>query len=353
MPPDRHATARAATFCGSGRTAPGTAAASTRTARPASTRTVVGLVVHQPHGRCEGAGALAHGLADRPQPRRVDVGVADGHDAASSCARAGTASAGRQTARAAAAVPGTSAMSRASNADSSVRSSRCPRGSSSGERASSRRQHLDVEQQLEHRVVTHGQIGVAPAGTAAGRRRWRASRSTWGGRPRASTGSTRPRRTPRTVRRQLRQRHAGAPRVDALQRSPVGPHQALGLEAGTRAAEAEVDHHLELRAGPLGGRRRRCTGTTSFPMGGPTMCRSRTARTSAPKPRRRNTGSPGASQASTVIGVDRGMHRRQHALPQLTLDPLLDEDSIVVHAATLDASRAAAQCLDLRVTSSV
>jgi hypothetical protein len=36
---------------------------------------VLGVLVHQPHRRRERAGALADRLADRPQPRRVDVGV--------------------------------------------------------------------------------------------------------------------------------------------------------------------------------------------------------------------------------------------------------------------------------------
>ncbi len=39
---------------------------------------VLGVVVHERHGRCERADALALGLTDRPQPRRVDVRVTDG-----------------------------------------------------------------------------------------------------------------------------------------------------------------------------------------------------------------------------------------------------------------------------------
>ena len=42
---------------------------------------VLGILVHQPHCRGERADALANRLAHRPQPRRVDVGVAGGDDA--------------------------------------------------------------------------------------------------------------------------------------------------------------------------------------------------------------------------------------------------------------------------------
>ena len=48
---------------------------------------VLRRIVHQGDGRCERAHALAHGLGQRPQPRRVDVGMADRHHPVGAVAR--------------------------------------------------------------------------------------------------------------------------------------------------------------------------------------------------------------------------------------------------------------------------
>ncbi len=50
---------------------------------------VLGIIVHHPHGGREGAIAFAPGFRQRPEPGRVDVGVADGRDVMIAVAVAG------------------------------------------------------------------------------------------------------------------------------------------------------------------------------------------------------------------------------------------------------------------------
>jgi hypothetical protein len=116
--------------------------------------------------------------------------------------------------------------------------------------------------------------------------------------------------------------------VDALQRrersvaAQVDDH-ALALEPGGTLVEAEVDHGLDAPADPLG---RDLAGETE-PRGRPG----------------RSPGRPGL-EGFEMVGVGTGfdrqptlvaVHEREHPLPQLALDPLLDEVTIGVHAATL------------------
>ncbi len=190
--------------------------------------------------------------------------------------------------------------------------------------------HLGVEQQAEHVVVAQRQVGALHPVDRVGRggverthrRRLEATEEPGvagcldveGERPGADMG----------------QRHAGAPRVHALQRLAVQPHQSLGLEAGPVVVEAEVDDSLELAAHPVG----RYVDGAAEPGGAPR---------SAPRAPHRERFVVlghclvvGDRFARRVPGLDRERHGavvqvRQHPLPQFAFDPLLDDHPVVVH----------------------
>ena len=131
-------------------------------------------------------------LAQRPQPRRVDVRVADGDDpVARRRAPAGRAPGPARHAAAAAVAP-TSVRSSASNAPASVRQHPLAAGVLQRQRGDQPEQHLDVEQQAEHVVVAQAQVGAAQRvqrRVAGGGQRARAATAGTTGTP----GSTRPR----------------------------------------------------------------------------------------------------------------------------------------------------------------
>ena len=168
-------------------------------------------------------------LPQRPQPRGVDVRVADGDR----CGARSPGPAGRGRARARraarAAVPPTSSRSSASNA---ALQRRAAAGAGADRpaagRASVPTQHLDVEQQVEDVVVEDGQVGAGAGGRAVRPARCPAS-------PSARAGTT---GTPGSAAASsisldglaglgVRQRHRGAPRdgrpAAGRRRSTPGP----------------------------------------------------------------------------------------------------------------------------------
>jgi hypothetical protein len=138
------------------------------------------------------------------------------------------------------------------------------------------------------------------------------------------------RRGRRTVRSEDRQRRVGLPRVQTLQRyAGGGVHQALGGEAGA-AAEAEVDHGLDLGAGPLG----RHLAAELEPRGAPG---GTPGQADLGRLERLGQGLGGGDRLTGCVphldvqrdggAVDRGAD----PLPQGALEPLLDQLSVVVH----------------------
>ena len=211
---------------------------------------VVGVVVHQPDGGGERARALADRLADRPQPRRVDVRVADA-DHAGGCP---AAPAGRAPAAAAAGRPPRCRRRRRGRARRTPRRARAAAGrvarSSAGSARIRPNSTSTSSSRSEHVVVAHARGPPVAAGTARRRRRSPASRAATGGTP-GTPGSTPPRRS--SVNGPAPICGSGTPvrrGWTPCSGPSVGPHQALGLEPGAVAVEAEVDHRLELRAGP-------------------------------------------------------------------------------------------------------
>ena len=209
---------------------------------------VVGL--HQLQRVGERAGDLADGLAHRPQPRRVDVRVARRRTRGGRWRAPGRASTSASSARPAAAVPATSSGSTASTARSSARSTSARRGRSPGSASTS---PLDVQMSCEqppHRAVQQSasvdraevvERVVARGGEVAerGRRPAPAAGHVGVGRRLDVEVDRAPARRAGTARRR---------RLDAAEDRPVGRvHRALGLEAGPRAGEPEVDDQLRVR----------------------------------------------------------------------------------------------------------
>ena len=189
---------------------------------------------------------------------------------------------------------------------------------------------LGVEQQAEHVVVAQCQVGTLHPvdrtvgdGDRVAHRSWLERRSD----RRVAGGFEIEGQRPGT---DVCERHAGAPRVHALQRFAVQPHQALGLEAGAVVVEAEVDDRLELRPHPVG----RYVDGAPEPGGAPGA-----APRAAHRERLVLLGDGlvvGDRFAGCVPGLDRERHGAvvqvwQHPLPHLSLDPFLDDHPVVVH----------------------
>ena len=196
-------------------------------------------------------------------------------------------------------------------------------------------QHLHVEAQPEHLVVAHRELGACEP----------VQRHVAGGVEVAEWRGLELRAQHRVGRRldqeaerphgQLRQGHAAATRMDALQRLTVEPHQAFCLETCCLHPEAEVEHRLELRPGPALGH----LAAAPEPGGGP-----------RPPPAAAHVEGlvllgPGDvvrhGFAGCVPGLDderhpAPVHVREHPLPQLSLDPLLHQHPVVVHSVRLE-----------------
>ena len=279
---------------------------------------VVGLVVHQGHRRSERAHALAHRLADRPQPRRVDVGVPGGD---------GAVVRGRSRCRQRRSEDRPGLRRRGPDGDGvepAGEQAQQPRPTSigDGQRAHHRVEDVEVVQQGLRLLVDDDEVGageLVQRGLACGGRR---------------TERRRPELRERRVRgcldddlhraRPSGDRHGGAPRVDALDWLSVRPtNEALALESGGVGDEAEVDDRLDTAPSPLG-------------------------RHVAPaaEPRRAPRWPPWRGHREWPQGVERGsrvdahcqpprVDQRKDALEQLARDALLDQRTVVVHAGTV------------------
>ncbi len=286
---------------------------------------VLGVVVHQRHRRGEGAGALAHGLAQRPQPGRVDVGVAGGDDPVGALRRRTLGQPRRQQ------TAGTDDVGQRVEGGHDGAHQAGTTGIVEVQRTHVSVEHLDVVGERFCLVVVEDDLGpperVEPA-VAGGRepsqrRRPELREHRVGGSLDEEVG------TP-AGDDVGRQPVVGAARMDALHRAstPVavdGDDQPFGLEARSPRVEPEVDHGLHATVAP----RRRDLAREPEPRGLPR---------SPPPIARSDAGSRAVGPVGRGGGqrpaVDVGQW--QHALPQLTGDPLLEQLPIVEHAPSLD-----------------
>jgi hypothetical protein len=281
---------------------------------------VLGVVVHQGDRRRERPGALAPRLADRPEPGSVDVSVADGHGAVAH----GVTEVLRHR-------PGETATSSSHIGDAVEGVGDGPQQPSAtriveGEGAHHPVEHLDVVGERFRLGIDDDERGPAEA----------VQQAVAGGVGRAERG-----------RRELREHRVrcrfdvqcdrsgdgidGVVRptgVDALARregpvvAQVDDHP-LALETGRTLVEAQVDDRLDAPAHPLVGD---LTGQAE-PRGRPW----------------RSPGGPGRERLEPIqirTGLDGHrpfvrVHEGKDPLPQLALDPLLDEVPVGVHDATL------------------
>ncbi|MDQ0727986.1 hypothetical protein QFZ21_002986 [Microbacterium sp. W4I20] len=217
----------------------------------------LGLLLEQGRHRRGGAGDLADRLAHRPQPGGVDVCVTDGRDAVRTglgggCEHVGEAGAGIRGGRGdALQVEGVEGVVHRLQDAHAARRGRCELGLQL-------EQHLEIERELEHILLEHGEVHPPRA----------VERLARGG-----LDVTLLRRQEGVVVEQhgvgcglevqldglvavggLGDRQPLVARVDALHRAAVrAVHECLALEAGHVDVEPEVDDGFDAAAGPLGG----------------------------------------------------------------------------------------------------
>ncbi len=279
---------------------------------------VVGMVVEQPDRRREGPGALADGLAHRPQPGGVDVGMADGHHPV------GTGP-GRYGECRCQQCPGPIDIGDDVECRCDGAQQSGPPGIGEGQRTHDAVEDVEIVDERLGLGVDEDQFG--PPETVDGVGSCRLGRAHRRG----------PERGERRVRCGFEEdRHRtgfpgqsvrGAPRMDALHR-PTGlvDDEPLALEPGRIGMETEIDDGLDPSSSP---------GFGDFAV--------------EPEP----GGAPGnppptVGQRSEVVGrrsgedVDRapfGVGQRKDPFPELALDPFLDEQAFIVHSG--ERSRAA------------
>ena len=210
----------------------------------------VGVLVHEVHDVGERAGALAHGLAQRPQPGRVDVGVAGGENAVG--ARRGGLREGEGQ-RVAAGLRGRRDALRVEHVEHVLQRTQnlvAPRRAL-GQLVHEPAQGPDVGQQVPDGLVAQGHLELLelvqrlvgrglPLPVRRGVEGVLARDVGVGGGldEHVDLPLTGRDRQPRVERRD---------RLDERAVGPVG--EPFGLEARARAVVAEIDEHLDARAG--------------------------------------------------------------------------------------------------------
>ena len=299
------------------------------------------------------AGHLAPGLPQRPEPGRVDVRVPDRGQLVRAGVRRPAQYVGQLRAgvrRGAGDVLVVQGVQRAAQCPQDLPAARLLQGQLLLQAV----QRLEVEDQVPHLGVEHGQVGasqrvdrrLAELGADVGLRVGVVERDLRvGGRLDVELDGVAGRGR-RTVGAEDRQRGVGLPRVQTLQRyAGRGVNEALRGEPGA-AAEAEVDDGLDLATGPLG----RHLAAEPEPRGSP----GRTPR-QADRGRLEGLGEGLGGGHRLTGGVPhldvqrdrRAVDRGADPLPQGALEPLLDELTVVVHEIIL---RGVGPCLVARPT---
>ena len=285
---------------------------------------VVGSPVHQVDRRRERADALAHRLADRPQPGRVDVRVPGGDDTVAAGrgrrrqlrsehrrvrrrgrrpVRDGVERAGERAQQARPAVVARSASSRMTPSRTFMSCNNASASWSTSTRSARSNRYSSLSPAVDSEPRGDGwncgNIGFDAASTIS---------------------STEPLDDV--------DGHGLAPRMDALDRAAVRiADERLALESRRVGVEADVDDRLDATAGP---RRRRGA--------------------AEPEPRRAPRRAPLAAHLERRQLVERrsrfdrhrqplGMHERENPVVQLAGDPLLDQLPVIVHPSNVPPVR--------------
>ena len=209
---------------------------------------VLGQLVHQPHRRGERPHALAHRLAHRPQPRRVDVGVAGGDDAVARPGPAGAASAGASTAR---------RRRRRTRRCAERRRARAPRPPQIRGRRGSSSASARISPSSTSMSCSSASASVSTTTSSARVEPVQRALAGGLGRARSATAGTAGRRVrcrlddQRDGARARRRPGPPAARVDALHRpAALVDDQPLALEPRRVGAEPEIDDRLDPPARP-------------------------------------------------------------------------------------------------------
>ena len=283
---------------------------------------VVRRIVHQRHGRGERARALADRLAQRPQPRGVDVGVAGRHDPVGTGPRrhgehAGDLRPGRHRGLVAPAARRRQHVERPDDRHADAG----PAGVVERQRPHHTVQYVEVQQQGLRVGVDAHQLGpLQPVQRLVTRRRRRAERR-------------RAERWEQRVRRRLdgqldrarlaRQGQRLAARVDPLHRPTLRvANQPLALEPRRVGREPEVEERLE-------------PADRTMPSGTSPVRRNHVVPHGGPQrpPTANGASASRLGPASTRERPPLRVHEREHALGQLAVDPLLEQLAVVVHRA--------------------
>ena len=305
----------------------------------------------------EGAGALAHGLAQRPQPRRVDVRVADAADPVRAGVRRPGQHLGEFGARGAA-VPATSRESsrvqrRGPDAARSRPAARLPVAAARASGWSAPRCRGQVPDVLGRAPPARARDHVvhrfrSPAVRV--RRSWVG----WNGTRLRSPGWRRPpRRNTHVLAAGHRRRADGTcavARAKPLSGTAVGRvDQALGLEARAWVgSNPRSNDGLHAPPGPLGRARCRRTGTRWWTRDRPTPRRSRTAGTRPADGERLGhrhgfAGDvPGADGQRGALGVECGMEN----VAEIPRDAVFHQFAVVVHGGVVPSKRWCWKCVE-------
>ncbi len=271
-------------------------------------------VVHQADCRGERPHALAHRLPDRPQPRRVDVGVSCGDGSVGGRRRR----LGQRRSENGAHLGGRGSSGEGVEAAGQHVEQLGATPVGGGQRAHHAVEDVVVVEQRLGLFVDDDEIG---AGELVQRRLACSRRRTERGRP-----ELRERRVRRRLDDDLHRswvgddRDSSAPRVDPLQRFAVrSAHEALALETRAVGCEPEIDDRLDPPSCPPGGH----VGPAAEPRRPPRWTPRRRHGQGSQRVERRS----GLDVHRQLVGVDEG----QDPLEQLAVDPVLDQSTVVVH----------------------
>ena len=293
---------------------------------------VVGLVDELGHGRA-GASHLADGLAHRPQPRGVDVRVADGGDLVRALAGASAQGGGQRLAGIGRSFRDPLQLKEIQGVVQCLEDLHPPRPVR--QLGLELEQDLDVQGKLLHLLLEHRELDPARGVQRCGR--GRLDVALLRGQERVVFEQDR-------VRRRLEKElddilpccgigyeHPLVARVDGLHRRPVRPvDQALALEARHVRVEPEVDQQLHAPPGPLGGNPTR-EPEPGRPPGGAPRHPDLVRRVGQPQPLRR-----WHRLARELVPLDRdgsghSVHCWLDPLLQHTLRPADGQDDVIVH----------------------
>ncbi len=301
----------------------------------------VGVLLRQGGHIGEGPGRLALGLAERPEPGAVDMGVADGGDGVGT----GVGRSGQHLDQPGAGLGGGARhVQRIDGVQGVVDGAQqlVPARVAGRQLVHHSAGHLQVERQVPDVLVQDGEVGAGHGVERVGRRGELVAEG--GGADEAVPqdvgvgGGLQQQVDPLAALGPLRHRHVLVLRLDALERPSVRVvDQGLGLMARPGADEPEVEHRLHPPPGPLG---RHLAGGPD-PQRGPRPPPALAHREGPPvrlQPghrlgdRHRLVGDlPGRQFQRHGGGVDGG----PDALGQHPFEPCLGEQAIVVHARVL------------------